>query len=82
MSRMSGRFETPSGSDNFGHHDEDRLEFSRGRHLTLVPAQHGPPLNFFIYPYAEADGRPHEAIERTLTFSDQTWLSNEHQGRP
>ena len=25
----------------FGHHDENRLEFSRGRHLTLAPAQQG-----------------------------------------
>jgi transglutaminase-like putative cysteine protease len=55
----------------FGHHDEDRLEFSRGRHLTLVPAQQGPPLNFFVYPYAEVDGRPHEAIEREWTFVDR-----------
>jgi hypothetical protein len=45
----------------FGHHDEDRLEFSRGRHLTLQPAQQGPPLNFFVDPYAEVDGRPHGA---------------------
>ena len=50
----------------FGHHDENRLEFSRGRHLTLVPAQQGPPLNFFVYPYAEVDGKPHEAIEREV----------------
>jgi len=51
----------------FGHHDENRLEFSRGRHLTLTPAQQGPPLNFFVYPYAEADGRPHEAIDHKFT---------------
>jgi transglutaminase-like putative cysteine protease len=55
----------------FGHHDEDRLEFSRGRHLTLAPAQLGPPLNFFVYPYAEADGKPHEAIDRKFTFTDR-----------
>ena len=55
----------------FGHHDEDRLEFSRGRHLTLNPAQKGPPLNFFVYPYAELDGRPHEAIDRKFTFTDR-----------
>ena len=53
----------------FGHHDENRLEFSRGRHLTLVPAQQGPPLNFFVYPYAEVDGKPHEAIDRKFTFT-------------
>jgi transglutaminase-like putative cysteine protease len=55
----------------FGHHDEDRLEFSRGRHLTLAPAQHGSPLNFFVYPYAEVDGRTHDAIDRKLTFTDR-----------
>jgi transglutaminase-like putative cysteine protease len=55
----------------FGHHDEDRLEFSRGRHLTLVPAQHGPSLNFFIYPYAEVDGRPHDGVDHTFTFVDR-----------
>lgn len=29
---------------------------SLGRDLTLVPAQKSGPLNYFIYPYAEADG--------------------------
>ncbi len=55
----------------FGHHDENRLEFSRGRHLRLEPAQKGPPLNFFVYPYAELDGKPHEAIDRKFTFTDR-----------
>ncbi|QDV35556.1 transglutaminase-like domain-containing protein [Tautonia plasticadhaerens] len=54
----------------FGHHDEDRLEFSRGRHLTLEPPQQGPPLNFFVDPYAEVDGVPHGEIERRITFED------------
>jgi transglutaminase-like putative cysteine protease len=54
----------------FGHHDEDRLEFSRGRNLTLEPPQQGPPLNFFIEPYAEIDGVPHEGIDRRSTFKD------------
>jgi transglutaminase-like putative cysteine protease len=54
----------------FGHHDENRLELSRGRNLTLRPAQHGPALNFFVDPYAEVDGRPHAAVERKVTFRD------------
>ena len=29
---------------------------SRGRDIILQPPQHGGPLNYFIYPYAEADG--------------------------
>jgi transglutaminase-like putative cysteine protease len=66
----------------FGHHDENRLEFSRGRHLTLSPAQQGPPLNFFVYPYAEVDGRPHEAIDREFTFTDLEPPSPGVGGRP
>ena len=55
----------------FGHHDENRLELSRGRNLTLRPAQHGPALNFFVDPYAEVDGRPHAAVDRRVTFRDR-----------
>ena len=72
----------PSKRDYFfGHHDENRLEFSRGRHLTLTPAQQGPPLNFFVYPYAEVDGKPHEAIDRKFTFTDRERPSSEYGRR-
>lgn len=54
----------------FGAHDENRVEFTRGRDLTLVPKQVGPPLNYFVYPYAEADGKPVENVTRTYTFED------------
>jgi transglutaminase-like putative cysteine protease len=54
----------------FGHHDENRLELSRGRDLTLNPAQQGPALNFFVDPYAEVDGRFHAAVERKIAFHD------------
>lgn len=54
----------------FGAHDENRVEFTRGRDLTLVPKQAGPPLNYFVYPYAEADGQPIENVARTYTFED------------
>jgi len=53
----------------FGAHDENRVEFTRGRDLTLVPKQAGPPLNYFVYPYAEADGQPLE-VAHTYTFTD------------
>jgi transglutaminase-like putative cysteine protease len=45
----------------FGTLPNDRIEFTTGRDLVLVPPQHGPPLNYFIYPYAEVDGTPVEA---------------------
>ncbi|MFN3650914.1 MAG: transglutaminase-like domain-containing protein [Armatimonadota bacterium] len=54
----------------FGHHDENRLEFSRGRHLTLAPAQKSGPLNYFVYPHVEIGGKKHEAVKRKFTFTD------------
>jgi transglutaminase-like putative cysteine protease len=53
----------------FGAHDENRVEFSRGRDLVLVPPQSGAPLNYFVNPYAEADGKPVE-VERTVSYRD------------
>ena len=53
----------------FGAHDENRVEFTRGRDVTLAPKQAGPPLNYFVYPYAEADGQPLE-VARTYEFAD------------
>jgi hypothetical protein len=35
--------------------------FSVGRDLTLLPPQAGPPINFFVYPYVEVEGRPYPA---------------------
>lgn len=36
------------------------VALSRGRDLTLSPRQKAGPLNYFVYPYAEANGRPIE----------------------
>jgi transglutaminase-like putative cysteine protease len=56
----------------FGNLTEDRLVFTTGRDLTLVPKQDGPPLNFFIYPYVEVDGKPYPAdkIQRRFSYED------------
>lgn len=54
----------------FGAHDENRVEFTRGRDLVLNPPQAGEPLNYFVYPYAEADGKPLGSVERTVTYRD------------
>ena len=42
----------------FGAVDESRVAFGTGRDLVLNPPQAGVPLNYFMYPYAEADGKP------------------------
>jgi transglutaminase-like putative cysteine protease len=55
----------------FGAHDENRVEFTRGRDVELTPKQAGPPLNYFVYPYAEADGKPLE-VGRVYEYSDIT----------
>lgn len=38
--------------------DESRVGYQTGRDLILVPPQKGGELNYFMYPYAEADGKP------------------------
>jgi transglutaminase-like putative cysteine protease len=55
----------------FSNLTEDRVTFSVGRDLTLVPKQAGPPLNFFVYPYVEVDGRPYPAEKVQPKFSYQ-----------
>jgi transglutaminase-like putative cysteine protease len=59
----------------FGVLPSDRIEFTVGRDLLLSPPQNGPPLNYFIYPYAEVDGKPVPAEEIGASFSFER-LSN------
>jgi transglutaminase-like putative cysteine protease len=54
----------------FGAHDDNRLQFTVGRDILLDPPQHGDPLNYFIYPYAELDGEPF-ALESKFSFQDR-----------
>jgi transglutaminase-like putative cysteine protease len=57
----------------FGNLTEDRIGLSRGRDLELVPKQDGPPLNFFVNPYVEVDGKPLPAaqIKPVCSFKDE-----------
>jgi len=54
----------------FGHLDPNRVAFATGRDLTLEPPQDGPPLNYFIYPYVEVDGKPFDGVTRKFSFRD------------
>jgi transglutaminase-like putative cysteine protease len=54
----------------FGAHDTNRVLFTIGRDIRLRPAQHGDPLNYFIYPYAEVDGAPFTRLEEKFSFRD------------
>ena len=55
----------------FGAHDENRVQFSVGRDIRLSPAQAGEPLNYFVYPYVESDGKKYENVSNDFSFSDQ-----------
>ena len=54
----------------FGAHDDNRVQFTLGRDIRLDPAQQGEPLNYFIYPYAELDGKPLK-LESMFSFQDR-----------
>jgi len=54
----------------FGNLTENRVQFSTGRDITLVPSQMGKPVNFLIYPYMEVKGQPHDKMERKFSFED------------
>jgi len=56
----------------FGSHDVDRMQLSIGRDLRLNPAQEGKPLNYFVYPYVEVDGREHPNVSLAFSFADVT----------
>ncbi|MDA8089856.1 MAG: transglutaminase domain-containing protein [Nitrospiraceae bacterium] len=42
----------------FGAVDENRIAYYTGRDVLLDPRQSGGRLDYFMYPYAEADGKP------------------------
>ena len=54
----------------FGAHDANRVQFSMGRDLVLKPAQDGPPLNYFVYPYVEVAGKEHPNVSLAFSFAD------------
>ena len=54
----------------FGAHDVNRVQFTMGRDLRLSPAQDGPPLNYFVYPYVEVAGKEYPNVSLAVSFAD------------
>ena len=56
----------------FGHLTPDRVQFTTGRDIELVPASQASPLNYFIYPHVEVNGQvyPKEKVKLSFSFSD------------
>lgn len=53
----------------FGGLDADRIGVSLGRDL-VFEGQKGPPLNYFVFPYAEVDGVPVK-VATTVSYRDR-----------
>lgn len=54
----------------FGAHDDNRVQFTAGRDLTLNPPQSGAPLNYFVYPYVEIGGKEYANVSTLFSFQD------------
>jgi hypothetical protein len=46
------------------------VQFSMGRDLRLNPPQDGKPLNYFVYPYVEVDGKEYSNVSLAFSFAD------------
>ncbi len=53
----------------FGNLTADRVQVSNGRDVNLVPKQGEDALNYFVYPYAEADGKK-ISVAKKFEFKD------------
>jgi len=70
---ISEAWKDPTKRDYFfGSLDANRVQFTMGRDLTLQPQQQGEPLNYFIYPYVEVDGKAFSGIEKKFSFREAT----------
>lgn len=56
----------------FGSLTADRIRFSTGRDINLVPRQSAEPLNYFVYPHVENNGQvvPKEQIRLRVSYED------------
>jgi hypothetical protein len=46
------------------------VQFTMGRDITLSPPQQGQPLNYFVFPYVEVDGKEFSNVATRNTFAD------------
>jgi len=64
----------------FGAVDAYRVELSRGRDLLLNPPQSGPPVNYFVYPYLEYDGKPVDLFTSPTVDFEIRWETRNSAG--
>ena len=54
----------------FGSHDQNRVQFSIGRDITLSPPQAGEARNYLVFPYVELDGREYSNVSMANSFAE------------
>jgi transglutaminase-like putative cysteine protease len=56
----------------FGGLDPNRVEFTMGRDIPLVPEDEAPaePVNYLIYPLVYVDGQPYQGVVKEFRFRD------------
>lgn len=54
----------------FGAIGANRLELSAGRDIVLEPNANTEPLNYFLYPYVEVDGKQFNQVKTSFRFKD------------
>jgi len=54
----------------FGSVDANRIRLTTGRDIILSPKQHGPALNYFVYPYVEVDGEAYDKLDKQFSFEE------------
>jgi transglutaminase-like putative cysteine protease len=68
---ISEAWKHPEKHDYFlGAHDVHRVQFTMGRDITLSPPQQGPPLNYFVFPYVEVNGKEFSNVTTKNSFAD------------
>jgi len=70
----SEAFKHPAQRELFyGTHPADRLHFTTGRDLKLGESHRDRPLNYFVYPYVEIDGKRSDIeVETRLHYRDRS----------
>lgn len=56
----------------FGAHDQNRVQFSVGRDITLSPPQAGEARNYLVFPYVELDGKEYANVSMANSFAEVT----------
>ncbi len=54
----------------FGSRGDNRVQLSVGRDIRLSPAQAGEPVNYFVYPYVEVEGKAFPNVRNEFSFAD------------